>query len=168
MDVWIRIGVALLLVMGMALPAGAFTADRLDIAVDENGTATVTFDYTLSWIEDIAVFFKIADPSDEFKNALETFSGQSVESVSLSDHSASFRVEHFARIVAAGNETTYTTPAINLHDAEKALNSYWFAPLVQADFSPAVTTVTFPDGSVETLENISEIPAVSRAVTATP
>jgi len=48
------------------------------------------------------------------------------------------------------------------------LNSYWFAPLVQADFSPAVTTVTFPDGSVETLENISEIPAVSRAVTATP
>ncbi|MDK2975340.1 MAG: hypothetical protein PWP08_1711 [Methanofollis sp.] len=167
MDIRIRIGIALLLVACMALPAGAFTADRLDIGVSENGTATITFDYTLSWIERIGVFLKIADPSDEFKKALETFSGQNVESVSMNDSSASFRVEHFARISTAGNETTYTTPAIDLHGAEKALNNYWFAPLVQADFSPAVTAITFPDGSVETLENVSEIPTVSKTISTT-
>lgn len=168
MDIWVRIGVVLLLVAGLTLPAGAFTADRLDVAIDETGAAVITFDYSLSWIESIAVFFKIADPSDEFKLALETFSGQSVESVALDDHEASFRVEHFAKISRSGNETTYTTPAIDLRDAEQALNSYWFAPLVQADFSPAVTTVTFPDGSVETLENVAEIPKVSRTIPATP
>lgn len=167
MEIWVRIGVALLLVAGLTLPAGAFTADRLDMAIDETGAATITFDYTLSWIEQIAVFFKIADPSDEFKKALETFSGRSVESVALNDHAASFRVEGFARISRAGNATTYTTPAIDLRDAENALNSYWFAPLVQADFSPSVTTITFPDGSVETLQNVAEIPKVSQTI-ATP
>lgn len=164
MDMRIRIGVALLFVACLILPAGAFTADRLDIAVDESGGATITFDYTLTWMEDIAVFFQIANPADEFRKALESFTNQTVESVSMSDNSASFRVEHFAHVSTAGNETTYTTPAIDLHSAEKALESYWFAPLVQADFSPAVTTITFPDGSVETLEDVSEIPKVSRTI----
>ena len=39
MDIWVRIGVVLLLVAGLTLPAGAFTADRLDMSIDENGAA---------------------------------------------------------------------------------------------------------------------------------
>ncbi|TAJ43936.1 hypothetical protein [Methanofollis fontis] len=160
----IRILAALLVIAALALPAGAFTADRLDIAIEENGTATITFDYTLSWIEDVAVFFRIADPADELKSALETFSGRSVDVVSVSDRSATFSVESFVHIAEKGNETIYTTPSINLTQSEEALKDYWFAPLIDADFSPAVTVITFPDGSQQVYENIAEIPKTSKSL----
>ena len=55
--------VASLLVLAFVVaPAGAFSADELRILVDEDGGANITFNYTLSWIERIAVFFKIAEP----------------------------------------------------------------------------------------------------------
>ncbi|WP_054847456.1 hypothetical protein [Methanoculleus chikugoensis] len=63
---------SLLLMAVIVAPAGgAFTTDNLLIAVDEDGSASITINYTLSWIETIAVFFKIADPAQELKSALE-------------------------------------------------------------------------------------------------
>lgn len=159
---------SLLLLGAIVMPAGAFTADNLTIDVEEDGAATITFDYSLSWIEKIAVFLKIADPNEEFGKALEKYSGSEVESVAVSDRSASFRAETFARVSRADNATIYTTPALHLEDAEKALNEYWFAPLVQADFSPAVTRVTFADGTVETLKDVAEIPSFTHRIPANP
>lgn len=165
-----EIGVLLsiFLVAALVMPAGAFTADKLTINVEEDGAATITFDYSLTWIEDIAVFLKIADPNEEFGKALEKYSGAEVESVAVSDRSASFRAEKFARVSHTDNATVYTTPALNLTDAEKALNDYWFAPLVQADFSPAVTEVTFADGTVENLTDVSEIPSFTHQIPSSP
>ncbi|WP_300163268.1 hypothetical protein [Methanofollis sp.] len=159
---------SLLLIGALVMPAGAFTAEKLTIDVEEDGTATVTFDYSLTWLENIAVFLKITDPNVEFGKALEKYSGSEVESVAVSDRSASFRAEKFARVSLVDNATVYTTPALHLEEAEKALNDYWFAPLVQADFSPAVTEITFADGKVETLRDIAEIPSFIHQVPATP
>ena len=61
-------------------PTGAFTTDNLLIAVDEDGSATITMNYTISWIERIAVFFKIAEPEQELKSALEDALGVPVTS----------------------------------------------------------------------------------------
>jgi hypothetical protein len=158
---------SLLLIGALVMPAGAFTADKLTIEIKEDGAATVTFDYSLTWLENIAVFLKIADPNVEFGKALEKYSGSKVESVAVSDRSASFRADKFARVSRADNATVYVTPALHLKDAEKALNDYWFAPLVQADFSPAVTEVSFVDGAVETLRDIAEIPSITHRIPAT-
>lgn len=159
---------SLLLIGVIVMPAGAFTAEKLTIDVEEDGDATVTFDYSLTWLENIAVFLKIADPNEEFRKALEKYSGSEVESVAVSDQSASFRAEKFARVSRVDNATVYTTPALHLEEAEKALNDYWFAPLVQADFSPAVTEITFADGRNETLRDVAEIPSFTHQVPATP
>jgi hypothetical protein len=155
----IGVALSLLLLGAFVIPAGAFTAEKLTIDIEEDGAATVTFDYSLTWLENIAVFLKIADPNVEFGKALEKYSGSKVESVAVSDRSASFRAETFAHVSRADNATVYKTPALHLMDAEKALNEYWFAPLVQADFSPAVTEITFADGKKETLNDVAEIPS---------
>ncbi|NMA11147.1 MAG: hypothetical protein GX932_09125, partial [Methanomicrobiales archaeon] len=42
---------SLLLMAVIVAPAGAFTTDNLLIAVDEDGSASITINYTLSWIE---------------------------------------------------------------------------------------------------------------------
>lgn len=159
---------SLLLLGALVMPAGAFTADKLTIEIEEDGAATVTFDYSLSWLENIAVFLKIADPNMEFGKALEKYSGSEVESVAVSDRSASFRAETFARVSRVDSATVYTTPTLHLEDAEKALNDYWFAPLVRADFSPAVTEVTFADGRKETLRDVAMIPSFTHRIPANP
>ena len=53
---------SLLVLTLMAAPVGAFSADNLVIVVEEDLSADITFTYTLSWIERIAVLFKIAEP----------------------------------------------------------------------------------------------------------
>ncbi|QSZ66435.1 hypothetical protein RJ40_02435 [Methanofollis aquaemaris] len=163
MKAWIQILAVLLLVASMVLPAGAFTAEELDISVNESGAATIDFTYSLSWLEKFAVFLKIADPTEEFKKALQKYSGgHSVESVAMDDQTASFHVEGFAKVRAGENGTTiYTTPALNFEDAEKALKEYWFAPLVQADFSPAETRIVFVGKATKTYNDTSTIPKIS-------
>ncbi|QYZ77922.1 hypothetical protein E2N92_00020 [Methanofollis formosanus] len=167
MKAWIRILAALLLIAGMVLPAGAFTAEELDISVNESGAATIDFTYSLSWLERFAVFLKIADPTEEFAKALQKYSnGHGVESVAVDDQTASFLVEGFAKVSAGENGTTiYTTPALNFEDAEKALEEYWFAPLVQADFSPAETRVVFVGKTTRTFQDTSTIPMISVELT---
>lgn len=163
MKAWIRILAMLLLVAGLVLPAGAFTAEELNISVNENGAATVDFTYSLNWLERFAVFLKIADPTEEFAKALEKYSGgHEVESVAVDDQTASFLVEGFAKVREGENGTMiYTTPALDFTDAEKALDDYWFAPLVQADFSPAKTRIVFVEEITKTFEDSSTVPEVS-------
>lgn len=168
MKAWIRILTALLLIAGMVLPAGAFTAEELNISVNESGAATIDFSYSLSWLERFAVFLKIADPTEEFAKALQKYSGgHTVESVAMNDQTASFLVEGFAKVNAGENGTTiYTTPAIDFKDAEEALEEYWFAPLVQADFSPAETRIIFVGKTTKTFQDTSTIPKITVELTA--
>ncbi len=155
---------SLLILAFMAAPASAFSADELRILVDEDGGADITFNYSLSWIEKIAVFFKIAEPEQELKSALEGATGAPVTVTSARSDAASFSVPGFAKIQKTDDGTTYSTPALDLTGAQEVLESYWFAALISVDFSPDLTLVRFPDGHEETFSDQSTVPALSHTV----
>ncbi len=157
--------VASLLVLTLiATPAGAFNADSLLITVDEDGSATITMNYTLTWIERVAVFFKIAEPEQELKSALEEALGVPVTVASAESDAATFSVREFAEIDSTDGGSVYSTPGLDFTGAQAVLDRYWFSSLVEADFSPALTVVRFPDGHEETFANQSAIPALSHTV----
>lgn len=143
-----------------AAPAMAFSADQLDIHVQDNGDAEITFGYTLSWLEYIAVYLHIADPGKELKSALEPNLHRPVEVVSMNTRATKLDITRFAVVSTFDGNTTVVTPALSFSEAQKILEGYWFAPLVQPDFSPATTTVTFPDGYVRTFQETESIPPV--------
>ncbi len=155
---------SLLVLMLIAAPAGAFSTDSLLIVVDEDGGANITMNYTLSWIERIAVFLKIAEPEQELKSALEGTLGVPVTVTSAGSDTSAFSVREFAEIDTTDGGRVYSTPGIDFTGAQEVLDSYWFASLVEADFSPALTVVRFPDGHEETFSNQHAIPALSHAI----
>jgi hypothetical protein len=157
-------GILLLAIWCFATPAQAFTAKSLDIAVQQNADAVITFDYELSWVENIAVFMRIADPGLELKRALESnYKKPVVVTVADGGHSQ-FIVQGFASSHERNGTTTMKTPAVSFVEAEKVLNQYWFAPFVNPDFSPEVTRVSFPDGYFEEFSNQISIPAISHTL----
>lgn len=159
---YLIIGIAVLMLC--ACPAQAFTAKTLDIVVQDNGDATITFDYELSWYENVAVFTRIADPNTELKKALESNYGKSVDVISTTGSQAQVLIHGFASQKATDSGTTMTTPPLSFRSAEKVLDKYWFAPLINVDFSPDITRVVFPDGYVEQYYNQIEIPRVSHSL----
>ena len=114
---------SLLLMAVIVAPAGAFTTDNLLIAVDEDGSASITINYTLSWIETIAVFFKIADPAQELKSALEGSLGVPVTVTSAESDSAAFSVREFAEIEGADGGRVYSTPGLDFTGAQEVIDS---------------------------------------------
>jgi hypothetical protein len=153
--------VTLLLLSAVACPALALQADTLTISLDREGNADVVFTYHLTWLEYFAVFLKIGDPGSEIKNALEDNLHRPVTVQSAGTDSTSLTVEGFALVERSNGITTLRTPALSFAAAEKVLQSYWFAPLVSPDFSPAVTKVRFPDGYEETFFDKISIPALT-------
>lgn len=153
--------ILLLAVILLTGPAGAFTAKTLDIAVQENADAVITFDYELSWVENIAVFMRIADPARELQAALESNYNRPVTVLSTDAGRAQMLATGFASRSEKDGAVTYRTPALSFTRAEKILNGYWFAPFISPDFSPEVTRVAFPDGYAETFSDQISIPAVS-------
>jgi hypothetical protein len=61
----------------------------------------------------------------------------------------------------------YTTPKLSFAEAEEAFNQLWFAPLINMDFSPRKTRITFPRGDSITFSNQISIPAFNYTVKAT-
>ncbi|WP_255331646.1 hypothetical protein [Methanocalculus taiwanensis] len=154
----------LLLALALAMPAGAFTADNLALSVQENGDADIRFDYTLNWIERFAVFLRIANPADEFRSALERAYKKPVDVKSVSSGSAVFRVEGLASLKESEEGVRYSVPALDFSYAVVELEKYWFAPLVQVDLTPDLTTLTFPDGHTESFVQVAGIPATSHTI----
>lgn len=154
-------GIAIIIMLIAMIPAQAFTADSLSIEVMQNGDARITFDYTLTFLEKIAVYLKVADPNAELKKALESNFHHPVTVESVNDGSARFMVSAFATQTENDGNNRMETPAISFTMAEKVLQKYWFAPLVQADYSPQTTTIAYPDGYIETFDNQLEIPKTS-------
>lgn len=153
-------GILLLAILFSASPAQAFTAKSLDIAVQPNANAVITFDYELSWVENIAVFMRIADPGLELKKALESNFKKPVDVAVADGGRSQFIVQGFASSQERDGTTTMKTPALSFVEAQKVLNQYWFAPFINPDFSPEVTRVIFPDGYFEEFANEISIPAI--------
>jgi hypothetical protein len=147
---------------------GAFSADSLVIDVKGEGDAEVTFRYSLTWIERFAVFFRIADPVEEFQLALEDYSGKPVRVTGVTDSAAIFFIPEFAACTVTENVRTYTTPALIFTDAEKILTKYWFAPFIAVDISPGKTLIRFPDGYEAVLLYMDQIPPVSHTMPLVP
>lgn len=153
-------GILVLALMSAAPPVQAFTAKSLDIAVQENTDAIITFDYDLTWYEQAAVFMRIADPGRELKTALEINSGKTVIVTKADGRESQIVVKSFASQQETQGTVTMMTPALSFGEAEKILNQYWFAGFITPDFSPEVTTVRFPDGYAMTFSNQISIPAI--------
>jgi hypothetical protein len=159
---YLIIGIGILFLC--ACPAQAFTAKTLDINVQDNGDAVITFTYSLSWFENAAVFAHIADPNTQLKNALESNYGKNVDVMAATGNQAEVLVHGFATRTMTDNGVTLTTPELSFESAQRVLNHYWFAPLITVDFSPDVTAVDFPDGYVENYYDQITIPAISHTL----
>jgi len=151
----------LILVACAVMPASAFTMKSLSITVAGNGDARVDMNYDLSFVEQSAVLFRIANPTAELKSAFDSASRNPVTVTQASGSAAEVLIPSFADIARTGGKTTMTTPSLSFERARDVLNSYWFAPLVSPNFAPAVTTITFPDGYIATYYNQITIPSVS-------
>jgi hypothetical protein len=161
----ILIAITGLLLMACAvMPASAFTMKSLSITVAGNGDARVDMNYDLSFVETSAVFLRLADPAAQLESAFDAGRSQPVTVTQATGSSAHVVIPSFASVTTTGGKTTVTTPSLSFEHAQSVLNSYWFAPLVSPDFSPAVTTVTFPDGSTETWYDQISIPSVHHQV----
>jgi hypothetical protein len=143
------------------MPVQAFTAKSLTITLAPDGDAELTMNYDLSFIEQSAVFFKIADPAAELKNAFDTHSSEPVTVTEATSSSAVVQIPSFADISEEGTKTTMVTPGLSFERAQQVIEGYWFAPLVSPDFSPGVTTVIFPDGHKNIYYDVLTVPSVS-------
>jgi hypothetical protein len=157
---------SILLIIGACLvPASAFTADSLDVWVaNDQGDASVRFEYTLTWYERVVVFFRMVQPEQEFEKALEGYSGKPVDMISVTDSSTQFLVYGLATVEELDDRYLYTTPELNFSESKQIVNRYWFHRFLKVDLSPAVTTVRFPDGYAETFYDEQKIPRVAHEI----
>jgi len=160
----LRIAVLVLVMVAILAvsPGQAFVAKELRISLDDQGDAEIQFDYSLSFLENVAIFLRIADPGRELKSALESNLHKTVEIESVGNSQARFRVEQFATL--REETVVMRTPGLSFTSAEQAMKRYWFAPLVNPDFSPDLTVVQFPDGSQDVFYDSTGIPPLSRVI----
>jgi len=151
----------LILMACAVMPASAFTMKSLSITVAGNVDAQVDMNYDLTFVEQSAVFFRLADPAAQLESAFDAGRSQPVTVTSATSSSAHIDIPSFASVTTTGGKTVVTTPSLSFEHAQSVLNSYWFAPLVSPNFAPAVTTITFPDGYIATYYNQITIPSVS-------
>jgi hypothetical protein len=158
-------GVIILITLLAVVPVQAFTSDSLTIGIMPEGDARIEFQYTLSFLEKMGVALNIADPGSELKKALESNFHLPVAVEEVSDSSARFKVSRFSQKKETNGSIRMETPAMSFTMAEKILEKYWFASLVTPDFSPAVTTITYPDGYAESFRDQIDIPKTSHILT---
>jgi hypothetical protein len=146
------------------MPAQAFVAKSLTITLAPDGDAQIDMQYELSFLEQSAVFLRIADPAAELKKAFDSRSDQPVTVTKATSSSATVIVPSFATVHQGKGKYTIVTPVVSFAKAQDVMNSYWFASLINPDFSPAVSTVIFPDGYRATFNDVLTLPPISRPV----
>ena len=142
----------------------AVTIDSFEMQISDNGDTDVTFRYSLSPLEYIAIFMNIADPSEELRKVIDERTDREVGITDVSSGHSSFYIPEFIPPKSGAEGSTYVTPAIDFSKAEEVLNSYWFAPLITVDLSPENSKITFPDGFSEVFYNQLLIPPVTHTV----
>ena len=145
----------------VVMPAMAFTTTSLAITLVPDGDARAEIHYDLSYVEQTAVFLRIADPAAELKKAFDANSPEPVSVIEATSSSAVIILPSFAAVSVKDRKKTMETPAVSFERAQKVLDQYWFAPLISPDLSPKVTTITFPDGYNVAFDDQLVIPPVS-------
>lgn len=151
-----------LCILALAItPVQAYTAKSLAITVAPDGNAQVDMQYDLSLLEQTAVFLRIADPAGELKKAFDTHSTEPVTVSQATSSSALVFIPAFADVNTGAGKVTMVTPSLSFARAQQVMNEYWFAPIIFPDFTPGVTTVTFPDGYRATYYDQLTIPSIT-------
>ncbi len=165
-NIYLLIGCLCLLTFAV-MPVQAFTAKDLTITLSQNGDAQVHMQYDLSWPEQVAVFFKIANPANELKNGLESELKKPVQVLAVTSSSADVIIPAFAYVSKSGETTALVTPAFTFAHVQEAVNRYWFAKLISPNFTPQFVTINFPDGFNATFRNRIAIPTVAHRLSIT-
>lgn len=146
----------------MVIPAYAFTANSLDITVNENGDGIATFRFTLEGIIENAIPQSVLE--EELKTGLTT-STDPPELKSMDRSSAVLVMKKFADTYEVPTGTEYLTATLDFKKAESALQSSALSSVVAADFSPEKIILTFPDSYQREFSNVDVLPSVSHTVT---
>ena len=73
----------------------------------------------LTFVEQAAIFFHVANPASELQNALQENLNEPVMVVQADDSSAEVIISSFAQVTQSGGITTMTTPAFSFARAER-------------------------------------------------
>ncbi len=146
------------------MPAQALTAKTLTITLDANGNAQIDFQYDLSFAEQAAIFFNIANPSEELKNALENNLNREVTVIRADSSSADVIIPSFATVSQSNGTVTMTTPAFSFVNAQNQIQQEWWAGINSVNMAPDVTTITFPDGYQALYNAQISFPSVSHQI----
>jgi hypothetical protein len=159
---------ALLILAFMAMPASAFTAQKLVIDVRDNGDADIQFNYQLTWPE-LITFSMIPQKEQIVRSAVNSkFPSTKMDAIRISTSSTGLTLKNFAKMSTSQKTpatTSYATPAVSFMMAGDLLNNYpLIAKAITPDFSPEETIVTFPGGKQYTYHDASGIPAITCTV----
>jgi len=155
----------LVLMAGIAVllfcPASAFTANSLDITVDETGDAIAVFRFTLEGFLENAIPQSILE--EELLKGLGT-SSEPPELITMDRSSATIRLKQFASLFDVPTGTEYRTVSMDFKKAEIALQQSAVNSVVSADFSPSVITVTFPDAYNRRFTDADVLPSLTHII----
>lgn len=144
-------------------PAAALHARYLDIVIDREGNATVAFEYTLPWIEQLLAFLGVVNPDRDLGQILLAASGGEMGVLTAGNGVTTFSVKGFANVTEGPSVTTYATPVLNLSWGQAGYESSILAPLLEPDFSPDVTVIRFPDAYSVTFRDRFLIPNITHS-----
>ena len=151
----------LCIVLFAVAPAEAFTADSLNITVSSNGDAIADFQYTLNGVIENAIPLSVLQ--DQLVQGLAT-SSTPPQVLSFSKSEATLLLKSFAVTNAVPTGTEYQTAPMNFSNAQAALQNSAVSSVISADFSPKITTVTFPDGYSRQFLASSVLPSIDHIV----
>jgi hypothetical protein len=161
----LRILRILLFIAGIALfisgPVLAFTANSLDITVDESGDAIAIFRFSLEGMLENAIPQSILE--EELLKGLST-SSEPPELITMDRSSATIRMKQFASVADVPTGTEYRTVTMNFKKAEIALQSSALSSVVTADFTPSTITITFPDSYNRQFMDADVLPSITHIV----
>jgi hypothetical protein len=146
------------------MPAQALTAKALTVNLDTSGNAQINFQYDLTFAEQAAIFFNIANPSNELKNALESNLNEPVTVTKADSSSADVTIPSFATVSQNNGTETITSPAFSFVNAQNQIQQQWWAGINSVDMTPGMTTITFPDGYQSVYYNQISFPSVTHQV----
>ncbi len=160
------VGMGIVLLVALVIfPGSAFTLDTLQISVMNDGGADISLNYTLTFWEDIAVFFRVVDPAKEIQQSIEQSTGKTAQVEHANTRSAEFTVQEYATPLIAENTITQTTPRLDFTQADQYIKNQWWSFLVSQDLSPAISTIIFSDGYTRTFQDELEIPSITHILT---
>ncbi|MGA2161005.1 MAG: PEGA domain-containing protein [Methanoregula sp.] len=145
----------------MVAPAGAFTADSLNITVATNGDATASFSFTLDGVIENAIPLSMLQ--DQLVKGLAT-SSDPPQVLSFDRSEAILLLKNFAVTKSVPTGTEYQTAPMDFKNAQIALQNSAVSTVISADFSPKIITVTFPDGYSTQLTDSSVLPGLKHTV----